>query len=92
MEKYRDRFIIYVLVAVTNCFSIIGVCPVPQLIISSQTQACANTVILINTGMYMEKYGDHFNIYVLVAVTNCTSIVGVYTVVIDHFFPSTGMC
>ena len=40
----------------------------------------------------MEKYGDHFNIDVLVAATNCTSIVGVYTVVIDHFFPSTGMC
>ena len=35
----------------------------------------------------MEKYEDHFNIDVLVAVTNCTSIVGVYTVVIDHFFP-----
>ena len=40
----------------------------------------------------MEKYGDHFNIDVLVAVTNCTSILGVYSVVIDHFFPSTGMC
>ena len=40
----------------------------------------------------MEKYGDHFNIYVVVAVTNCTSIVGVFPVAIDHFFPSTGMC
>ena len=40
----------------------------------------------------MEKYGDHFDISVLVAVTNCSSIVGVYPVVIDHFFPSTGMC
>ena len=40
----------------------------------------------------MEKYGDDFNIDVLVAVTNCTSILGVYSVVIDHFFPSTGMC
>ena len=40
----------------------------------------------------MEKYGDHFNISVFVAVTNCSSIVGVYLVVIDHFFPSTGMC
>ena len=27
----------------------------------------------------MEKYGDHFNIDVLVAVTNCTSILGVYS-------------
>ena len=40
----------------------------------------------------MEKYGDHFNIGVLVAVSNCTSIIGVYSVVIifmanyeDHF-------
>ena len=40
----------------------------------------------------MEKNGDHINIDVPVAVTNCTSIVGVYPVVIDHFFPSTGMC
>ena len=40
----------------------------------------------------METYGDHFNIDVLVAVTNISSIVGVYPVVIDHFFPSTGMC
>ena len=40
----------------------------------------------------MEKYGDHFNISVLVAVTNCSSIVRVYPVAIDHFFPSTGMC
>ena len=40
----------------------------------------------------MGKYGDHLNIYVLVAVTNCTSIIGVYSVVIDLFFPSTGMC
>ena len=40
----------------------------------------------------MAKYGDHFNIDVHVAMTNCTSIVGVYSVVIDHFFPSTGMC
>ena len=40
----------------------------------------------------MEKYGDHFNIGVFVAVTNCYSIVGVFSVVIDHFFPSTGMC
>ena len=40
----------------------------------------------------MEIYGDHFIIDVLVAVTNCTSILGVYSVVIDHFFPSTGMC
>ena len=40
----------------------------------------------------MEKYGNHFNIDVLVAVTNCTSIKVVYSVVIDHFFPSTGMC
>ena len=40
----------------------------------------------------MEKYGYHFNIYVVVAVTNCTSIVGVFPVAIDHFFPSTGMC
>ena len=40
----------------------------------------------------MEKNGDHFNTDVLVAVTNCTSILGVYSVVIDHFFPSTGMC
>ena len=40
----------------------------------------------------MEKYGDHFNIGVLVAVSNCTSIIGVYSVVIDHFFPSIGMC
>ena len=39
----------------------------------------------------MERYGDHFNIGVLVAVSNCTSIIGVYSVVIDHFFPSTGM-
>ena len=36
----------------------------------------------------MEKYGDHFNIDVLVAVTSCYSIVGVYSVVIDHFFPA----
>ena len=40
----------------------------------------------------MERYGDHFNIDVLVAVTNGSSIVGVYPVEIDHFFPSTGMC
>ena len=40
----------------------------------------------------MEKYGDNFNIGVLVAVSNCTSIIGVYFVVIDHFLPSTGMC
>ena len=40
----------------------------------------------------MEKYGDHFIIYVFVAVTNCTSIVGVYPVVIYLFFPSTDMC
>ena len=40
----------------------------------------------------MEKYGDHFNIDVLVAVTSCYSIVGVYSIVIDHFFPSTGIC
>ena len=40
----------------------------------------------------MEKYGDHFNIDVLVAVTYCYSIAGVYPVVIDHFLPSTGMC
>ena len=40
----------------------------------------------------MEKYGDHFNNGVLVAVTNCTSIIGVYSVVIYNFFPSTGMC
>ena len=40
----------------------------------------------------MEKYGDHFNICVLVAVTNCSSIIGVYSVDIDHFFPSIGMC
>ena len=39
----------------------------------------------------MEKYWDHFNIDVLVALFNCTSIIGVYSVVIDHFFPSTGM-
>ena len=40
----------------------------------------------------MEKYLDHFNIGVLVVVTNCSIIVIVYPVVIDHFFPSTGMC
>ena len=40
----------------------------------------------------MERYGDHFNIDVLVTVTNCTSIIGVYPVVIDLIFPSTGMC
>ena len=40
----------------------------------------------------MEKYGDHFNIGVLVAVSNCISTIGVYSVVIDHFLPSTGMC
>ena len=40
----------------------------------------------------MEKYGDHLNIDVLVALSNCTGIIGVYSVVIDHFFPSTGMC
>ena len=40
----------------------------------------------------MEKYGDHFNIDVYVAMTNCISIIGVYSVVIDHFFPSIGMC
>ena len=40
----------------------------------------------------MGNYGDHFNIGVLVAVTNIYSIIGVYPVVIDHFFPSTGMC
>ena len=40
----------------------------------------------------MEKYGDDLNIDVLVAVTKCNSIEGVYTVVIDHFIPSTGMC
>ena len=39
----------------------------------------------------MEKYGDHFKIDVPVALTNCSSIVEVYPVVIDHFFPSTGM-
>ena len=39
----------------------------------------------------MERY-YHFNIDVLVVVTNFTSILGVYSVVIDHFFPSTGMC
>ena len=63
-----------------------------HLIISSPAQACANTVIKTSTGVYLEKYGDHFNIYVVVAVTNCTSILVVYPVVIDHFFPSTGMC
>ena len=40
----------------------------------------------------MEKYGDHFSIDVLVAVTNFTSMLVVYFVVIVHFFPSTGMC
>ena len=40
----------------------------------------------------MENYGDHFNIGVLAVVTNCSSIVGVFSFVIDHFFPSTGMC
>ena len=40
----------------------------------------------------MEKYRDHFIIYVLIAVTNCTSVIEVFPVVIDHFFPSTGMC
>ena len=40
----------------------------------------------------MEKFGDHFNIGVLIAVSNCTSIIGVYSVVMDHFFSSTGMC
>ena len=40
----------------------------------------------------MEKYGDLYNIDVLVALTNCTSIIGVFSVVIDHFFPSTGLC
>ena len=40
----------------------------------------------------MEKYGDHFNTDVLVAVTNFYSIIVVLSVVIDHFFPSTGMC
>ena len=40
----------------------------------------------------MAKYGDYLNIDVLVAVANCTSSIGVYFVVIDHFFPSTGMC
>ena len=40
----------------------------------------------------MEKYLDHFNIDVLVVVTNCYSIVVFNPVVIDHFFPSTGMC
>ena len=40
----------------------------------------------------MERYGDHFNIGVLVAVSNCTSIIGVYSVVFYHFFLSTGMC
>ena len=40
----------------------------------------------------MEKYGDHFNIDVFVAVTNCYSIKVANTVVIDHFFRSTGMC
>ena len=40
----------------------------------------------------MEKCGDDFNIDFLVALTNCTSILGVYSVVIDHFFTSTGMC
>ena len=40
----------------------------------------------------MEKYRDHFNTDVLVAVTNYTSIIVIYSVVIDHFFPSTGMC
>ena len=39
----------------------------------------------------MENYGDLFNIGVLVVATNCTSIVEVFPVVIDHFFPSTGM-
>ena len=40
----------------------------------------------------MENYGDHFNIGVLAVVGNCTSIIRVFSVVIDHFFPSTGMC
>ena len=40
----------------------------------------------------MVNYEDHFNIDVLVALTNCTSIIEIYSVVIDHFFPSTGMC
>ena len=40
----------------------------------------------------MEKYGDHFNIDNFVALINCTSIIGVYSVVTDHFFPSTGIC
>ena len=40
----------------------------------------------------MEKYGVHLIIGVLVAVSNCTSIIGVLSVVIDHCFPSTGMC
>ena len=40
----------------------------------------------------MEKYGDHLNIDVLVVVTSCYSIIVVLSVVIDHFFPSTGMC
>ena len=40
----------------------------------------------------METYGDHFKVGVLVVVTNCYSIVVTYTVVINHFFPSTGMC
>ena len=40
----------------------------------------------------METYGDHFNIDVLAAVTNISSIVGVFPVAIDPFFPSTGMC
>ena len=35
----------------------------------------------------MEKYGDHFNIDVLVALTNCTCIIGVYSVVIGIFLP-----
>ena len=40
----------------------------------------------------MEKYGDHFNNDVIVTLTNCTNIIGVFFVVIDHFSPSTGMC
>ena len=91
MEKYGDHFNIDVHVAVTNCTSIVGV----YLAVIDHTfprTACANTIIEISTGVYMEKYGDHFNIDVLVAVTRCTSTIVVYSVVIDHFFPSTGMC
>ena len=40
----------------------------------------------------MEKYGDHFNIDVLVALTNCICIIGVYSVVIGIFLPKPSMC